>query len=412
MKNSDSNNRAGLVLTGGGARAAYQVGVLKAMAEWSDDDMPCPFPILTGTSAGSINTLLIASRAHSFRESVDHLVAVWSNLSVSKVFRTDTATMLRTSARWLLWLALWRHPKFAPPSVLDNTPLRQLLELHMRFPRIEQSIANGDLDAVAVTAAGYTSARSVTFFEGRRGLVSWSRTRRDGVMVDITLDHLMASVALPILFPAQRIGAEYFGDGSMRQAAPLSPAIHLGAEKLLVIGTRNEDANPVRSKDEIDYPTFGEIGGYILDSLFMDALYTDIERLRRINELVRQIGRKPHGTMKPLREIDVSVMVPSKDVRDIAARHLKRMPRTVRILLRLLGATGSKGAQLLSYLLFDGAFCREMIDLGYRDAHDRRHVLAPFLGLDEAEIDARRRRRVEAEVSEAKNSAAMRVNEE
>lgn len=386
MKKTDSIQRAGLVLTGGGARAAYQVGVLKAMAEWSDADAACPFPVLTGTSAGSINTLLVASRARNFRVAVDHLVAVWSNLTVSKVFRTDTATMLRTSARWLLWLALWRHPRFAPPSVLDNTPLRQLLELHMRFPRIEQSIEGGDLDAVAVTAAGYTSARSVSFFQGRQGLVSWSRTRRDGVMTDITLDHLMASVALPILFPAQRIGAEYFGDGSMRQAAPLSPAIHLGAEKLLVIGTRNEDANPVRGQEEIDYPTFGEIGGYILDSLFMDALYTDIERLRRVNELVRQIGRKSRGAMKPLREIEVSVMVPSEDIRDIAERHLRQLPRTVKILLRLLGATGSKGAQLLSYLLFDGAFCRELIDLGYRDAHDRRHVLAPFLGFDESEI--------------------------
>lgn len=382
--------RAGLVLTGGGARAAYQVGVLKAMAEWSGEDEACPFRVLTGTSAGSINTLLVASRARNFRHAVDHLVAVWSNLTVSKIFRTDTATMLRTSARWLLWLALWRHPKFAPPSVLDNSPLRQLLELHMRFPRIEQAIEADTLDAVAVTAAGYTSARSVTFFQGRQGLVSWSRTRRDGVMTDVTLDHVMASVALPILFPAQRLGPEYFGDGSMRQAAPLSPAIHLGAEKLLVIGTRNEDANPVRSRDDIDYPTFGEIGGYILDSLFMDALYTDIERLRRINELVRQIGQKPKGGVKPLREIDVSVMVPSEDIRDIAERHMRQLPRTVKILLRLLGATGHKGTQLLSYLLFDGSFCKELIDLGYRDAHDRRHVLAPFLGIDEADIAARR----------------------
>ncbi|MDX1454222.1 MAG: patatin-like phospholipase family protein [Gammaproteobacteria bacterium] len=375
----DEKHTSGLILTGGGARAAYQVGVLKAMASWVEKDARLPFPVITGTSAGSLNTLLLASRAASFRDSVSHLEAVWSNLTVSKIFRSDTSTMLRTTGRWLLWLLLMRHPRFAPPSILDNRPLRQLMELHMRLPRIQQAIDTGILDAVGVTAAGYTSARSVTFFQGRQGLVSWSRTRRDGVMADISLDHVMASSALPIIFPAQRIGNEYFGDGSMRQAAPLSPAIHLGATRLLVIGTRNEDYNAVRSQSVVGYPTFGEIGGYILDSLFMDALYTDIERLRRINELVRQIGRKPRGSLRPLSEIDVAVMVPSQDIRDIAERHIRDIPRTMRVLLRLLGATGPKGAQLLSYLLFDGDYCRELIELGYRDAHERRHLLEPFL---------------------------------
>lgn len=380
VKNNRNPDRNGLILTGGGARAAYQAGVLKALAELLPEGKGNPFPVISGTSAGSINAVLLASRIRDFRSSVEHLVALWSNLEIGKVFHADWPVMLRTSARWLLWLMLFRHPAVAPPSILNNSPLRRMLEAHTSFARIEQAIDRGVLDAVALTAAGYSSARSVTFFQGRQGLVSWSRTRRDGVMAELTLDHIMASIALPILFPAVRLGGEYFGDGSMRQTAPLSPAIHLGANRLFVIGMRNEDMNPVgMSHADPEYPAFGEIGGYILDSLFMDSLYTDIERLRRINELIRQLGHKPRGAVGPLMPIDVTVMIPSEDMREIAQRHAKVMPRPLKTLLRLLGASGERGAQLMSYLLFDGGYCRELINLGYRDAMDRKSLLEPFI---------------------------------
>ena len=374
------NDLNGLILTGGGARAAFQVGVLSAVAAMLPAGARNPFPVVTGASAGSINALLLASRARDFGQAVEHMRRLWCNLRVDKVYRTDTATMLKTSVRWFAWLTFLRNSRFAPSSLLDNTPLRRMLESHCQFARIQQALERGDLHALGVTAASYTSARSITFFDAIPGTVPWSRTRRDGVMTDISLDHLMASIALPIIFPASRIGNEYFGDGSMRQAAPLSAPIHLGADRLLVIGMRNEDPrHPELPDSRPEYPTFGEIGGYILDSLFMDSLYADIERLRRINELVRQLGHKPAHGVESLREIDVTVIVPSEDIRDIAQRHLRRLPRTMKTMLRLLGATRRRGSQLASYLLFDGEYCRELIELGYRDAQRHKDALAPFI---------------------------------
>jgi len=370
----------GLILTGGGARAAFQVGVLAAVAGMAAEDGINPFPVITGTSAGSINALLLATRARNFRQAVDHMSSLWSNLTVDMVYRTDARTLLRTSARWLAWLVFLRSPRFAPSALLDNTPLRRLLESHCQFARIRQAIENGELHALGVTAASYTTARSTTFFQGALGTLSWSRTRRDGVMTNVSLDHLMASVALPIIFPATRIGAGYYGDGSMRQAAPLSPAIHLGADRLLVIGMRNEDPlERVLPGGHPEYPSFGEIGGFILDSLFMDSVYADIERLRRINELIRQLGHQPQHGLEPLREIDVTVIVPSEDIRDIAQRHARRLPRTMKTMLGLLGAARHRDSQLASYLLFDGNYCRELIELGYQDGLKHRDALEPFI---------------------------------
>lgn len=375
----DLSGMNGLILTGGGARAAYQVGVLAAIADLLPDDTVNPFPVITGASAGSINALVLASRARNFGHAVRHMSSLWSDLAVNKVYRTDTRTLLRTSARWLAWFLL-RSTRFAPNALLDNAPLRKMLEAHCRFARISQALQTGDLHALGVTAASYTTGRSTTFFEGTADIVPWSRTRRDGVTAQVSLDHVMASVALPIIFPATRIGEEYYGDGSMRHAAPLSPAIHLGAERLLVIGMRNEDSRERNgSRSPSEYPGFGEIGGYILDSLFMDSIYADIERLRRVNELVRRLDDYPCPGTENLREIDVTVIVPSEDIRDIAQRHARRMPRTMKTFLGLLGATPERGSQLASYLLFDGEYCRELIELGHRDGMAHRDALMPFV---------------------------------
>jgi NTE family protein len=373
--------RTGLVLPGGGARAAYQAGVLKAVAEIVPPGSPNPFPVISGTSAGAINAALLASNALRFQEGVRRLTGVWESLHVSRVFRSDPLTIVRHGLHWLLALIYGGLGAGNPRSLLDNKPLRSLLEQHIRFAHIQQAIDAGALDALAVTASGYTSARSVCFYQGHDRIMEWTRTRRDGVRTDIRLDHVMASVALPMIFPAIKLGREYFGDGSMRQAAPLSAAIHTGAQRLFVIAVRNEAANPLPLEDvPVRYPSFGEIGGYMLDTLFMDSLYVDLERLQRIN---RTYGHFPDGDRGPgtpnLRVVETLLVAPSEDIRAIARRHRDEFPRAVRLLLRGVGAGARSGEQLMSYLLFESGYCRELIALGYRDGLARKDEIEAFL---------------------------------
>lgn len=379
LSESGTPPRVGLVLPGGGARAAYQAGVLQAIAELLPPDSRNPFPIITGTSAGAINAAMIASRARQFQEGVKHLVGVWEHIRTDRVFRTDSMTILKTAMAWLITLLHAGFGRYTPMSLLDNAPLRRLLEQHIVFAHLQQAIDEGVLDALAVTASGYSSARSISFYKGHAGIQPWHRMRRLGQPAEIRLDHIMGSVALPMIFPAVRIGREYFGDGSMRQAAPLSPAVHLGADRVLVIAVRNEQANRLPERDEqIAYPSLGQIAGYMLDTLFMDSIYGDLERLQRINETVSHIN----DGSAPLKIINTMVVVPSEDIRDIADRHKREFPRSVRLLLRGVGGLHRSGSQLLSYLLFESGYCRELVALGHRDAMAQRDKLMEFIGVD------------------------------
>ncbi|HEV2332685.1 MAG TPA: patatin-like phospholipase family protein [Gammaproteobacteria bacterium] len=372
--------KVGLVLPGGGARAAYQVGVLKGLAELLPQDAPTPFAVVAGTSAGAINAALIASHAHNFRAGVAYLDHVWREIHCDKVFKTDALTVLRTSLHWVFTLMTGGMDRHNPISLLDNAPLRTLLQEHIGFERLEECIDANVLDALAITTSGYTSARSITFYQGRKGLKPWHRTRRLGQPVDIELNHIMASVALPVIFPAVRIGREYFGDGSLRQSAPLSPVLHLGADKVLVITLRNEQPNPLPLEQEaVPYPSLGQIAGYLLDTLFMDSIYGDLERLQRINNTVSRIKGKA-GQDQPLKVVDTLVITPSEDMRDIAQRHKHEFPRSVRLLLRGVGGMHRSGSQLLSYLLFESGYCRDLIDLGMRDAKAQADKLLEFIG--------------------------------
>ncbi len=369
--------KVGLVLPGGGARAAYQVGVLKGLAEMLPQDAPSPFPIISGTSAGAINAALIASHAQDFRHGVAYLDHVWREIRSEKVFKTGAFTALRTSAHWIFTLLSGGMDRHNPIFILNNAPLRELLREHIDFDRLEEAIDGGALDALAITASGYTSARSISFYQGRRGLEPWHRTRRLGQPVELTLDHVMASVALPVIFPAVQIGREYFGDGSMRQSAPLSPAVHLGADRVLVIALRNEQPNRLPLEQEaVPYPSLGQIAGYLLDTLFMDSIYGDLERLQRINNTVSRIK----DGEQPLKVIDTLVITPSEDIRDIATKHKHEFPRSVRFLLRGIGGLHRSGSQLLSYLLFESGYCRDLIDLGMRDAQANADKLLAFIG--------------------------------
>jgi NTE family protein len=371
----------GLVLPGGGARCAYQVGVLKGIAELLPRRAPNPFPVISGTSAGAINAVVLATRARLFRHAVADLERVWGNFRTEQVYRSDAATMFKSSLHWLFALVLGGLGGQNPRSLLDNEPLAELLSRNIRFDAIAESIAQGYLDAVAVTAAGYSSARSVSFYEGRDDLESWTRVRRRGRHARLKMHHLMASIAAPMVFPPVLIDREYFGDGAMRQATPLSPAVHLGAERLLVIGVRNEEPDPEPGpEDVIPYPSFGRIAGYMLDALLMDGLSADLERLTRINLILSQSpGREIQGEYGTLRFIDAMIMLPSRDIRDIALRYLHEMPRPVRLLMRGLGALNYGGRQLVSYLLFESGYTRELIRLGYEDAMRRRDEIMVFL---------------------------------
>jgi NTE family protein len=371
--------RAGLVLTGGGARAAYQVGVLKAVRDILGSPTRNPFPIVCGTSAGAINAASLAASADDFTRAVGGLVEFWEHMRCDLIFRTDAWHIMRSGAAWLGALMLLSRRN--PVSLLDNAPLRGLLEKHLDLGRIQEHIDSGALYAACVTASGYTSGQSVSFFQGGSGLEGWARNQRIGAAVSLRLEHLLASAALPFLFPAVKVHREYFGDGSMRQIAPVSPALHLGADRVLVVGTGRQSAEQARERSNI-YPSLAQVAGHALNSIFLDSLLVDIERLERINRTLRLIPPEARrdSTLRPIRVLFVT---PSQPLERLAARFIHELPRSVRFLLRPTGALNRAGSNLASYLLFEPSFCRALIDLGYRDAADREAEVREFFDFSE-----------------------------
>ncbi len=381
MESQPEHKKTALVLPGGGARGAFQVGVLKAVAELVPKGTVNPFGIISGTSAGAINCAVLAAKSRRFRVAVAELERVWGQFRCHHVYRTGNLSMLKSSLQWLGAMVTGGTLVRMPKSLLDNAPLRALLSRNVRFPRIEHGIEHGWLEAVSVTAAGYSSARSTSFFQAADNHVEWSRTRRIGVRSNLHLDHLMASIAVPMIFPPVRIGNEYFGDGAMRQATPLSPAVHLGAERILVIGVRNEVADTAPDPVEPDsYPSFAQIAGYTLDTLFMDGLYSDLERLSRINQLIDTVPPDQRGAkLSRMKPIDTMVILPSKDLRVLAQKHRHELPRALRALLWGIGGKHGGATRLLSYLMFEQAYTRELIELGYNDAMQVRDQLEDFI---------------------------------
>jgi len=378
--------RAGLVLTGGGARAAYQVGVVKAVRDILGNPVKNPFPILCGTSAGAINIATLAVFADNFSRAVGNLLEVWEHMRCEHIYRTDPWHIMRAGARWLA--AMMLISRHNPVSLLDNAPLRDMLEKNLDFDRIQVHLDAGTLYAVCVTASGYTSGQSVSFFQGGSGLEGWERNQRIGAAVSIKLDYLLASAALPFIFPAVKVHREYFGDGSMRQIAPVSPALHLGADRVLIVGTGRQTMDDARARSNT-YPSLAQIAGHALNSIFLDSLMVDIERLERINRTVKLIpAERLAESNVHLRAVKVLFITPSQPIERIASRFVHELPRTVRFVLRPTGALNRSGSNLASYLLFEESFCRALIDLGYRDTVAREAEVREFFGLEESRAHA------------------------
>ena len=390
--------RTGLLLSGGGARAAYQVGVLEAIAEIRRDcglrHGPNPFPVLAGTSAGAINVTALACHCDHFDSAVRRMAHVWRNMHTEDIYRADSLSVLRSGARWLTLLSLgWALARWGmarPRSLLDNTPLEELLASDlMPFERLPQLVADGHLHALAVTASSYSSGQHITFFQTRQPLSPWVRDQRKAVAAQLSREHLLASAALPFIFPAVALPldghVEYFGDGSMRQTAPLAPAIHLGAQKILVIdpGRRREHPCSPPARDA-GYPTLAQVAGHALSSIFLDTLNVDIERSERINQTLALISpaERVHSHLRP---IELLAITPSEPVDDIATRHIDQLPLPVRTLLSTLGVRSNTGdamrdGALASYLLFEKSYTRELMALGRRDALARSDEIARFFG--------------------------------
>ena len=372
--------KAGLVLAGGGARAAYQVGVLQAIKEMLAEPQRNPFSIICGTSAGAVNAGALAVNADDFGVAVDKLLDVWRNFEPRHVYRADFPGVFANSTRWFAGFLFGAFLKNKRISLLDNRPLEALLSRYLDFSRIDRNIAAGALDAVSITCSGYTSGQSCSFFQAAERFEGWKRSQRIGIKTKITVQHLMASSAIPFLFPAYHLNREFFGDGSMRQIAPVSPALHLGADRVLVVGTakiRNE--TPERTRGDL-FPTLAQIAGHVMNSIFLDSLAVDLERLERINKTVSVV---PVDALKKmgltLHHVDVLVLTPSVPLDEIAVKHVRNLPWSIRFLLRSVGAMRRGGANLASYLLFERGYCNELVQLGYHDTLARREEVESFI---------------------------------
>ena len=378
MIRKTDEKKIGLVLSGGGARAAYQVGVLKAIARLLPQDQPNPFHIISGTSAGAINAVALASYASHYRQGIQRLEHIWKNFSCDQIFRSDFLSVLKWSSTFFL-NTFFGYKAGEPVSLLDNSPLRQLVKKMILFENIQKAIDNQDLHALCVTASGYASGESVSFFQGHKTIKNWQRLRRIGLRSRINADHLLASSAIPAVFPAVQINREYFGDGAIRQLAPMSPALHLGADKILVIGVSGQ-AHKRKPREQMkQYPSMAKIMNHMFNAAFLDSMESDVERMTRINNTISKI---PEDIMQSqqinLRPVEILEINPSESIDDIAARHARELPKSLRMFLKGSGSTHKSGAGVLSYLLFERGFCRELIRCGYDDAMKRKEDILRF----------------------------------
>jgi len=384
-----SDHDIAILLPGGGARAAYQVGVLRAIARILGRDATQPFRIICGTSAGAINAATLAVHADSFRRGVGRLLRWWSALEVSMVYHADLASVALHGMRWFASVLVGIGGPKRAASMLDNTPLRTLLEQELNLGQIELQVQRGMLRALAINATSYSTGHAVTFYQGSPRIAPWRRTRRRGEPAAISIDHLLASTAIPFVFPGEQLGEEFFADGSVRQIAPLSPALHLGARRILVIpvGQFNGQRAGMRANAVPTYPSFAQVAGHALSSIFLDNLGADLERLQRINQVLALVPEQQQERHPEIVHLDALVLSPSQDLGALAVPFASNLPRGVRYLLHGLGSTEGTGAALLSYLLFEQPYIRVLLELGFSDAMARRDEIEAFLAPEGSRFD-------------------------
>ncbi|MFT4713487.1 MAG: NTE family protein [Candidatus Azotimanducaceae bacterium] len=374
--------RTALILSGGGARGAYQVGTLKAIAHIQPDGGANPFDIICGTSAGAINASLLACESDHYGHAINRLEALWENLQSDRIHNVGYTQLLKSTFR--LFGSFFQSGISSGPStaLLDNQPLRDLLQAEVDFTKLDDHIKNGRLHALCITALAYSSGQNISFYQGHKEIKGWRRNQRIGVGTRLNHDHLMASSALPTIFPPVKIHREYFGDGAIRQSAPLSAALHLGAEKLFVVGVSFNQKDMEEPRERVTHtPTFAQIAGHLLNSSFIDAMSEDLEMLERFNFISRYLNDDQLKAAN-IRPVEVLTITPSIRFDEIAAKHIPTLPRSMRTFFKTIGATDTGGgASMASYLLFEAEFCKELMEAGYKDAMDREDEIRAFLAL-------------------------------
>lgn len=371
-------SKIGLVMTGGGARAAYQAGVVRAIYEITGQKERL-FEVIAGNSAGAINATYYASHAENWDIATLNLVDLWKRIKPENVYDVRVRSLSEMGAKWLggtVFGGLTREGSHAN-HLLDTKPLRRLIRRESDFSHIKQNIDSGYLHGLSLSTTNYTTGSSVIFYQGHESIEEWARSDRFAVRCGLNEDHLMASAAIPFFFPPVRIGESYYGDGCIRQTTPLSPAIHLGADKIIAIGVRFP--HPKEKMKEMAFcpapnPTLGQITGVMLNAIFLDSLEGDVERLQKINRL-------SGGMRTDQKHIPILMLRPSKDLGKLAKNLPERLPPLLRYLLKGIGVSDVEGSDLMSYLAFDESYTGPLIELGYEDTLRQKEQIQEFIGV-------------------------------